>query len=79
MSSNVLSDDAGVAVTLVVPGGNAPGAKPPTSTAVTPPKHHVPSYTHLPHTGLAVLQLLLLAAVLLALGSALLRTTRRSS
>jgi hypothetical protein len=82
----LLVGDAGVTVTLTVPEQpHGPQADPP--AAAPPPAHHVPGTqppAHHPHnplayTGLPAMQLLILAAMAVALGLLLVRAGRHSS
>ncbi len=65
------SAGGGTPVQLVVPR-SAPGR--PDVGTVVPPSTTTPHPSHLPFTGLELLPLLLLAALLLALGGVLLRS-----
>src|SRR4051812_26544107 len=81
-----LASDDGVIVSVTVDA--KPPAKPPPPKVAPPPRTHVPGTQppahHHPHgplasTGLPAIQLLLLAAVVVALGVLLIRVARPSS
>src|SRR5690348_11539113 len=80
-----LARDDGVIVSVTVDA--KPPAQPPPPKAAPPPTHHVPGTqppAHHPHgplasTGLPAIQLLLLAAVVVALGVLLIRVARPST